>query len=108
MSTQEILQSLIAAIRNDLSSGKIAASGGSKYLAAAAFTDEGFTSIYIREDSTTITALSGKDAGGTTVDFLAFFGISGVSLKAGELYIVPNGCKITSGTLSAGTAIGYR
>nr|WP_298655704.1 hypothetical protein [uncultured Flavobacterium sp.] len=101
------LQQILRAIANEPSMNKVAASGGSKYLGAAAFSGESFTSLYIREDST-ISALSGTDGAGTTVNWLTQFGISGITLKAGDLYIVPDGCKIVSGTIATGTAIGYR
>lgn len=99
-------QQLLSAIINQSSSNKVAASGGSKYFNGA-IASENLTSFYVRED-TSITALSGTDGAGTTVNWLTQLNISGVTLKAGDLYSVPNGCKIVSGTVSSGSIIGYR
>ena len=100
------VQQILRAINNEPSMNKVAASGGSKYFNGA-IANESLTSFYVRED-TSITVLSGTDGAGTTVDWLTFLGISGVSLLAGDLFIIPDGCKITTGTVASGSIIGYR
>lgn len=101
---------LLRAVIGNKSEGKVAASGGSKFLSfgkGPVYSHENFTSLIFRETSTLL-ALDGYDAGGNPVNWLTELDLSGVTLELNDLIVVPNACFISNITFGSGSAIGYR
>lgn len=66
--------------------------------------------FYVREDTTLTTAQGGSTetiASPAEVNFLTTLGISGKTLKAGDLYIIPDGLYIQTFKLATGSVILY-
>lgn len=99
----------ISNLNNNSDLQKLGAHGGSIYLGILANTGLAVTSIYVREDATTITVCTGVNAAGATYNFLTTgFAISGISLLKGDLFIAPSGYRITAITVTAGSLIVYQ
>lgn len=63
---------------------------------------------FIPDQDTVLGVLSGKDATGATENFLVTMALTGKTLKAGILYVVPANAKITTVTVTSGAIIGYK
>ena len=86
---------------------KVAASGGSLLIADAdPHTGLNASGFYVRED-TVVSAMSGNNGAGTTVNFVTLLGISGKTLVQNDFFPIPNGYSITSVTLTSGSIIIY-
>jgi hypothetical protein len=62
---------------------------------------------FVVNSTCAISALSGTDVGGVTINFLTQIGLTGVSLNPGIYISVPDGAFITSITLSSGSVVMY-
>lgn len=91
-------------MKNLFSLAKMSVRNGSKYYGTGAVTSVDITSFTPRED-TVISAMSGVDINGATVNYLTFFRISGITLKVTDLFIVPDGGSIKSFTIDSGSII---
>lgn len=86
---------------------KLAASNGSFLIAdTTARTGLNVTSFYVREDSV-VSLMTGTKDDGTSVTFTTTLGISGKSLKAGDLFCIPQGQRVTAITMTSGSIIVY-
>lgn len=87
---------------------KLGAHGGSKYLGIGAATGLDVTSFYVREDST-ISLITGTTSGGVEgSNFLALLGLTVlITLKQGDLYILPSDYRINALTVDTGSIIIY-
>jgi len=85
----------------------ISASGGSIDVAAA----DGAIAVNARQiivrTPGIITAMTGTDAEGATVNFVTLFNISGKTLEATTMYKVPDGYRIKSITMTPGALVAY-
>lgn len=86
--------------------GRLIAVNGSFYIGTSAQTGKNYFAIIPQEDSV-FTTLSGEDEKGNAVNYISTMGLSGKTIKQGAMIIVPQGSKITSVTLSSGSAIAY-
>lgn len=62
---------------------------------------------FVVNSSCIVSALSGIDNGGVTLDLLTQIGLAAVTLNQGIYISVPDGVEITSITLSSGSVIMY-
>ena len=90
---------------------QLAASNGSFLIADTnARTGRNNYAFYVRED-TVVSVMTGvilSDTGAPpNVDFKSTLGITGKTLKAGDLFIVPSGQRINAITLTSGSIIVY-
>lgn len=104
---KEAIDKLIAYFKNNKDLNKISAAGGSKlYNDTSDYSELNVKSFNVREN-TTFTTLTGYDENGNVKNFLTEFNISGKTLILGDLFIVPNGWKITFIKLGSGSIIAY-
>lgn len=105
---QVAITRLINYFTNNKDLNKISAAGGSKlYADTSTHTELDVKSIYVRENTVIATLTGASNIAGTTVNFLTEFNISGATLIAGDLYMVPNGWKIHTIDLTSGSIIAY-
>lgn len=93
---------------NDAMINRMGGYAGSRTVTGTgALTSLNFAQFYVRED-TVIGTLTGTDATtGANSNLLTTLGISGVTLKAGELHVAPYGTRISAVTLTSGSIILY-
>lgn len=86
---------------------RISAWGGSELIAdTTARTGRGITS-FICQEATVISVLAGGKKGLTSTNYLTTMGLSGKTLAANALIIVPNDEYIANITLTSGSIIAY-
>ena len=62
---------------------------------------------FICQEATVVATLTGGTKGVTSTNFLTSIGLSGKTLAAGALIVVPKGNYVTNITLTSGSVIAY-
>lgn len=97
---------IMTAINNNSNLNKVGAQGGTTYYGIGAAT--GLSAVMLQpRESTVFTVITGKTTTGATVDMLALFGVSGITLGTIDLLIAPAGYVITAFTTSSGSVLVY-
>lgn len=93
---------------NDKMINRMGGYAGSRTITGtSAVTGINFQQFYVREDTVIATLTGTNETTGATASLLTTLGISAVTLKAGELHVVPYGTYISAVTLTSGSIILY-